>query len=124
MSMAAFPQAPRVGELPGHMAPTPQDQPVRALARLGRLLPVPLREPNTLLLAAGYAPICGEGDPSRTPRGTTAREALDRFLAAHMPYPALVMERYSNIVAAMGPRLSRKGRRSVREQQEAPNSAT
>jgi transcriptional regulator with XRE-family HTH domain len=66
---------------------------------LAERLEVPLRERNGLLLAAGYAPTYGErslDDPEMAP----ARGALDRFLAAHEPYPAVVVDRAWNLVAA------------------------
>lgn len=64
-------------------------------------LEVPVRERNGLLLAAGYAPTYGErslDDPEMAP----ARAALDRFLSAHEPYPAIVVDRAWNIVASNG----------------------
>ena len=66
---------------------------------LAERLDVPLRERNGLLLAAGYAPTYGErslDDPEMAP----ARLALDRLLAAHEPYPAVVVDRAWNIAAA------------------------
>jgi transcriptional regulator with XRE-family HTH domain len=60
-------------------------------------LEIPLRERNRLLLAAGFAPAYGEralDDPEMAP----VREALERFLAAHEPYPALVVDRHWNLV--------------------------
>ena len=69
------------------------------VVRLAETLEVPLRERNTMLLAAGYAPIyaqraldSAEMEPVRT--------AIDRFLRAHEPYPALVMDRRHDMVAA------------------------
>jgi transcriptional regulator with XRE-family HTH domain len=62
-------------------------------------LDVPLRERNRLLLAAGYAPVFPEhtlDDEAVAP----VREALERFLAAHEPYPAIVVDRGWNIVLA------------------------
>jgi transcriptional regulator with XRE-family HTH domain len=60
-------------------------------------LDIPLRERNTLLLAAGYAPRY----PSR-PLGhdalTPARAAVQRLLDAHDPYPGIVIDRCWNIV--------------------------
>jgi transcriptional regulator with XRE-family HTH domain len=122
--MATFPQAPRVGELlrswrqrrkisqfelsldsavsSRHLSfiETGRSRPSREMVlHLAERLDVPLREQNTLLLAAGYAPIYGERSLADAEMAV-AREALDRFLVAHMPYPALVMDRYSNIVAA------------------------
>ncbi len=62
-------------------------------------LEVPLRERNRLLLAAGYAPVFPErslADDELAP----VREALERFLAAHEPYPAVVVDRGWNLVLA------------------------
>src|SRR5215471_11944315 len=59
---------------------------------------VPLRERNRLLLAAGYAPVFGERsleDSEMAP----VRGALERFLTAHEPYPALVVDRRWDVVA-------------------------
>ena len=66
---------------------------------LAEQLDVPLRERNQLLLAAGYAPAYGQrglDDPEMEP----VREALERVLAAHEPYPALVVDRHWGMVAA------------------------
>jgi transcriptional regulator with XRE-family HTH domain len=66
---------------------------------LAEHLEVPLRERNGLLLAAGYAPAY----PERTldaPEMLPVRTALDRFLRAHEPYPAVVIDRHHNLVAA------------------------
>jgi transcriptional regulator with XRE-family HTH domain len=65
---------------------------------LSEQLEIPLRERNQLLLAAGYAPAYGErslDDADMEP----AREALDRFLRAHQPFPAVVVDGRWNIVA-------------------------
>jgi transcriptional regulator with XRE-family HTH domain len=62
-------------------------------------LEIPLRERNHLLLAAGYAPAFPERsleDPELAP----VREALDLILERHEPYPAIVIDRRWNIVAA------------------------
>jgi transcription regulator MmyB-like protein len=66
---------------------------------LAEQLQIPFRERNQLLLAAGYAPAFPErslDDPELAP----VREALDRILSAHEPYPALVVDRAFNLVAA------------------------
>ena len=66
---------------------------------LAQRLEVPLRERNRMLLAAGYAPVFGQrslDDDEMAP----VREALDRFLVAHEPYPAIVVDRLRNLVAA------------------------
>jgi transcriptional regulator with XRE-family HTH domain len=79
---------------------TGRSRPSRAtLVRIAETLEVPLRERNTLLLAAGYAPIY----PQRSldsDEMALVRAALDRFLRAHEPYPALVVDRWHDIVAA------------------------
>lgn len=66
---------------------------------LAEQLEVPLRERNALLLAAGFAPAYAEhqlADPEMGP----VREALDRVLAGHDPYPALVVDRHWGLIAA------------------------
>jgi transcriptional regulator with XRE-family HTH domain len=67
--------------------------------RLAECLDVPLRERNHLLLAAGFAPAFGERSLDESEMAPV-REALERFLSAHEPYPALVVDHYWNIVAA------------------------
>jgi transcriptional regulator with XRE-family HTH domain len=67
--------------------------------RLTESLGLPLRDRNALLLKAGYAPAYPE---SRLDSNDLApvREALTHILAAHQPYPAIVIDRYGDIVAA------------------------
>ncbi|MHB8531561.1 MAG: MmyB family transcriptional regulator [Solirubrobacteraceae bacterium] len=67
--------------------------------RLAEHLAVPLRERNALLLAAGFAPAYAEHALSEHEM-EPVREALDRFLRAHEPYPALVLDRRFDIVSA------------------------
>jgi transcriptional regulator with XRE-family HTH domain len=67
--------------------------------RLAEELEVPLRERNSLLLTAGYAPIYSERALD-APEMASVRRALDRFLRAHEPYPALVVDRYHELIAA------------------------
>lgn len=67
--------------------------------RLAEELQVPLRERNSLLLAAGYAPAYQER-PLDAPEMESVRGAIDRFLRAHEPYPAIVIDRYHNLLAA------------------------
>jgi transcriptional regulator with XRE-family HTH domain len=62
-------------------------------------LDVPLRERNRLLLAAGYAPVFPER-PLADDEMAPVREALERFLVAHEPYPAVVVDRSWNLVLA------------------------
>jgi transcriptional regulator with XRE-family HTH domain len=69
------------------------------LLRLAEQLEVPLRERNRMLLAAGYAPAFGErqlGEPELGP----VREAIDQILRGHEPYPAVVVDRHWEMVAA------------------------
>jgi transcriptional regulator with XRE-family HTH domain len=65
---------------------------------LAEHLEVPLRERNGLLLAAGYAPQYGERR-LEMPEMAPVREALERFLRAHEPYPAVVIDRHYNLVS-------------------------
>jgi transcriptional regulator with XRE-family HTH domain len=64
---------------------------------LARALEVPLRERNQMLLAAGYAPHYKETGLDATAM-TQVRAALDRLLAQQEPYPAVVMDRYWNVL--------------------------
>jgi hypothetical protein len=67
--------------------------------RLADELQIPLRERNALLLAAGYAPIYGERQLDE-PEMAPVRQAIDRFLRAHEPYPAVVVDRHHNLLAS------------------------
>jgi transcriptional regulator with XRE-family HTH domain len=74
--------------------------PGRAMVvRLAESLEVPLRERNALLLAAGYAPAYAETrfDDARL---DPVRTALARVLDGHRPYPAVIVDRHSDLVAA------------------------
>nr|WP_267551401.1 helix-turn-helix transcriptional regulator [Rhizobium rhizogenes] len=65
--------------------------------RLAEALDVPFRERNSLLLAAGYAPIYSEASfDDREMQGVT--NALKRMLRQHEPFPAVVMDRYWNVL--------------------------
>lgn len=67
--------------------------------RLTESLEVPLRERNTMLLAAGYAPLYlarGLNDPSLA----AARAAIDLILKGLEPYPALAIDRHWTMLAA------------------------
>src|SRR5204863_6216368 len=68
------------------------------LGVLGQL-DVPLREQNRLLLGAGHAPAFPER-PLGGPELAPVREALDLILRGHEPYPAVVVDRAWNLVAA------------------------
>src|ERR1700742_222035 len=61
------------------------------VVQLAEHLEVPLRERNALLLAAGYAPAYAQHALSAPERPPT-RGAIDRVLAGHEPYPALVAD--------------------------------
>lgn len=69
------------------------------LLHLAEQLDIPLRERNTLLIAAGYAPIYAE-TPIDEPAMRVARQAIELVLAGHEPYPALAIDRHWNMVAA------------------------
>ena len=78
----------------GRSNPSPE-----VVLALAEELEVPLRDRNHLLLAAGYAPRYGErslDDPEMTP----VRQALDLVLRGHEPYPAAVVDRWWEMVAA------------------------
>jgi transcriptional regulator with XRE-family HTH domain len=79
---------------------TGRAEPSRAMVlRLAEKLDVPLRERNVLLLAAGYAALYTD-KPLAHPQQAAARAALQRLLDAHMPWPALAMDRQWNLVAS------------------------
>jgi transcriptional regulator with XRE-family HTH domain len=71
------------------------------VVRLADHLDVPLRERNSLLLAAGYAPAYAQHDLDAPEMGPI-REAIERVLRGHEPYPALVVDRHWGMVAANG----------------------
>jgi transcriptional regulator with XRE-family HTH domain len=66
---------------------------------LAETLEVPLRERNGLLLAAGYAPAYGQRDLAE-PEMSPVREAIDRVLRGHEPFPAMVVDRHWGMVGA------------------------
>lgn len=68
---------------------------------LAGVLDVPLRDRNTLLLAAGYAPVYREIGLD-APEMAQAKKAVDLILEHQEPYPAVVMDRYWNIVRTNG----------------------
>jgi transcriptional regulator with XRE-family HTH domain len=79
---------------------TGRSQPSRdMLLRLAERLEVPLRERNLLLVAAGFAPLFQER-PLSDPLLHPAREAVERLLAAHQPYPAVAIDRHWTLIAA------------------------
>ena len=62
-------------------------------------LEVPLRERNRLLMAAGFAPVFSERSLDENEMAPV-REALERFLVAHEPYPAVAVDRHWNVLGA------------------------
>ncbi|MFD4628811.1 helix-turn-helix domain-containing protein [Streptomyces sp. NPDC058284] len=69
------------------------------LLRLAEHLDVPVRERNSLLLAAGYAPHYRQ-TPLDDPSMGALREGLDQLLAGYEPYPALVVDATYGVIAA------------------------
>ncbi|WP_329261100.1 helix-turn-helix transcriptional regulator [Streptomyces sp. NBC_01478] len=67
--------------------------------RLAEHLDVPVRERNSLLLAAGYAPHYPE-TPLDDPALGALREGLERLIQGYEPYPALVVDAVYDVVAA------------------------
>src|SRR5215467_9618561 len=66
---------------------------------LAEHLDVPLRERNTMLLAAGFAPVFRDR-PLCDPALARALSTIERLLKAHEPFPALTLDRHWNMVAA------------------------
>ena len=69
------------------------------ILRLADRLDVPLRERNTLLVAAGFSPTYG-ARALDDPELASARQAVEMLLRGHEPYPALAVDRHWNLVAA------------------------
>ncbi|TMR01137.1 helix-turn-helix transcriptional regulator [Actinomadura soli] len=77
-----------------------RSRPGRAMVvRLAEALGLSLRERNELLLAGGYAPVYAETSLDAPELGPV-REALGRILDGHLPYPAVVVRPYGELVAA------------------------
>ena len=79
---------------------TGRAQPSREmLLHLLEELEIPLRERNTLLVAAGFAPMFRERklDDAALAR---AREAIELVLEAQKPFPAFALDRHWNIAAS------------------------
>jgi transcriptional regulator with XRE-family HTH domain len=73
---------------------TGRAQPSREMVlRLAEALEIPLRERNTLLLAAGYAALYRHTSLD-APEMEAARQAIDLLLSQLEPYPAIVIDRY------------------------------
>jgi len=69
------------------------------LLHLAEHLDVPLRDRNTMLLAAGYAPLYAERS-LEADELQPVRDALQKVLAGHEPFPAVVVDRHWDLVAA------------------------
>jgi transcriptional regulator with XRE-family HTH domain len=67
------------------------------LAIVSDALGIPLRERNALLLASGFAPQYSEQGIDSEQMEIVTR-AIDRMLQQHEPHPALVLDRYWNVV--------------------------
>jgi transcriptional regulator with XRE-family HTH domain len=78
----------------GRSKPSPE-----LLVALADHLEVPLRDRNTLLLAAGYAPRYLQTSLD-DPEMAAVRRALQRMLDGHDPYPGIVIDRSWNVVLA------------------------
>jgi transcriptional regulator with XRE-family HTH domain len=79
---------------------TGRSRPSRELVlHLAEHLDVPLRERNSLLLAAGYAPTFHETPLDAVEMGPV-RDALDKILAGHDPFPAVVVDKRWDLVSA------------------------
>jgi transcriptional regulator with XRE-family HTH domain len=64
---------------------------------LAEQLDVPLRERNRMLLAAGYAPVYSQRPLHEL---GPIKDALDQLLHSHEPFPAIVVDRAWNVIAA------------------------
>jgi transcriptional regulator with XRE-family HTH domain len=71
----------------------------QAVMRIARCLDIPLRDRNLLLVAAGFAPLYVEGawDAEQM---RSVKQALERMLRQHEPFPAIVMDRHWNVLLA------------------------
>src|SRR5260370_30480196 len=67
------------------------------LLDIAQALDIPLRDRNTLLLAAGYAPIYSDG-AWNGPEMQSVTSALERMLRQHEPFPAVVLDRYWDVL--------------------------
>jgi transcriptional regulator with XRE-family HTH domain len=77
-----------------------RSQPGRAVVlRLAESLQLSLRERNALLMSAGYAPVFDESGID-SPQLEPVRAALKSVLRGHMPYPAVIVCQYGNLIDA------------------------
>jgi transcriptional regulator with XRE-family HTH domain len=71
------------------------------VTRLAESLDLTLREHNALLSKAGFTPRHPESAPD-APILAPMREALQHVLDGHLPYPAMVMDGFGELVASNG----------------------
>jgi transcriptional regulator with XRE-family HTH domain len=77
---------------------TGRAQPGRdVVLRLASALDLPLRDRNAALMAAGYAPLYGQGRLDAPEMGPVAR-AVEFMLRQQEPYPVVVADRLSNVL--------------------------
>ena len=69
----------------------------QTLVTLAQALDIPLRERNQLFLAAGFAPMYVDEAWNAGEMAAVTR-ALARVLQQHEPFPAMVMDRYWNVL--------------------------
>lgn len=92
--------ASEAGVSPRHLCflETGRARPSREMVlHLAQALAVPLRERNTLLLAAGFAPLFAESSLD-DPQLAAVKMALDAIFGQQEPYPAVAMNRAWDIV--------------------------
>ena len=77
---------------------TGRSRPSRAtVLKLSDRLDIPLRERNTILVAAGHAPVYPEHHLGDLPMAAIS-DAITRILSSHHPFPALVVDRHWTMV--------------------------
>ena len=77
---------------------TGRAQPGRdVVLRLASALDLPLRDRNAALMAAGYAPMYGQGRLDAPEMGPVAR-AVEFMLRQQEPYPVVVTDRFANVL--------------------------
>ncbi|MEE2033032.1 helix-turn-helix domain-containing protein [Rhodococcus chondri] len=79
---------------------TGRSRPSRStLLKLSEHLDIPLRERNSILLAAGLAPAYPEHRLGDVPLAAVS-DAIGRILSSHRPFPALVVDRHWTMIDA------------------------
>lgn len=75
---------------------------VATIDRLAESLELPLRDRNALLIAAGHAPKY-EQSPLSSDRLAGLHRSLSTLVDAHTPFPALVIDRYGDVLLSNAP---------------------